>query len=176
MNFKKINDYWIIYLIKEGNEFAIEYMFDKYEPFIRKTARTYSKSFEKIEDLVQEGRIILFGCIRGYSSEYNLTFSYYFALCLKRGFNSILKRSSYYMEDIRFEEDTFSTIDYSKSFLARTESLLSTEEERELYRFVILDEMSLSLYARKKHISYGRAYYKYKLMLKNLREKIKIEW
>ena len=169
MEFKRINDYEILYLINEGNELALNFMFDKYEPLIKKLARGFYKSIEMTEDLIQEGRIILLSCIKGYSSYFNISFVYYFTICLKRGLRE-KSRSSYYEEFLYFEEDEVATMDYSKSILARSEALLDTKEEKELYHFVVLDGMSLSLYARKKHLSYGKVHYQYTLLIEKLKK------
>lgn len=144
-------------------------MFQKYEPLIRKYARGFYKSEEKTEDLVQEGRLILLGCMKSYRSSFNISFVYYLSICLRRG---LLKKAktSYYEDYLVFEESDAEALDYSKSFLARSEALLDNDEDKELYRFVILDGMSLSLYARKKNLSYGKVHYQYTLLVQKLRK------
>ena len=54
MDLKLYNDYEILYLIKEGNEVALSFIFKKYEPYIWKIASAYHRYNDKREDLVPE--------------------------------------------------------------------------------------------------------------------------
>ena len=61
MDYKKINDYEVVYLVKENDEEARKIMFNKYIPIVRKLASKYSMSAKwarvDFDDLVQEGLI-----------------------------------------------------------------------------------------------------------------------
>ena len=169
MIFKNYNDYEILYLIKEGNEVAFSFMFKKYEPYIWKIAKNYYSYNEKIEDLVQEGRIVLNTCIQAYNEDLGISFFSFFTLCMKREFNRQIG-GDYYKNYISLEEEFTSTIDYSRSVIFTSESLLTLEEEKEMYKFIILDGMSLKLYAEKKHLPYGKVYYKYALLIEKIKK------
>lgn len=169
MDLKLYNDYEILYLIKEGNEVALAFIFKKYEPYIWKIASAYHRYNDKREDLVQEGRIILFNCIKAFNEDLGISFFSFFTLCIKRDF---LKRVSndYYKINIYLKEDIIGTMDYSKNIVYTSEALLEDLEEKEMYQFVILDGMSLRLYAEKKHLDYPKVYYKYGMLIKKLKK------
>jgi hypothetical protein len=61
-------------------------------------------------------------------------------------------------------------MDYSKNIVYTSEALLEDLEEKEMYQFVILDGMSLRLYAEKKHLDYPKVYYKYVMLIKKLKK------
>ena len=169
MDFKLYNDYEILYLIKEGNEVALSFLFKKYEPYIWKTTMAYHSYNDKREDLVQEGRIILYNCIKAYNEDLKISFFSFFTLCMKRDFTKKVA-GEYYQRNLSFNEDIIGTRDYSKSIVYTSEALLEEEEDKEMYKFVILDGMSLKLYAEKKHLDYPKVYYKYGMLIKKLKE------
>lgn len=94
------NDYELLYLIKEGINPALKLMFYKYDHLI------YLKSIEcypygdKHKDLVQEGRLILYKCIKNYSFDYEVSFFSYFLISLKRMLER--KMGKDYYQDILF--------------------------------------------------------------------------
>lgn len=92
------NDYELIYLIKEDNEEALNLMFNKYEPLIRKIASHYYLIFKSIkidyEDLIQEGRIGLFEAIKNYKLKREVLFYTYAIVCIKGRIISFLKKQT----------------------------------------------------------------------------------
>lgn len=70
-DYKDLNDYEIIYMVKENDDDAIEILFRKYRPVIVKIASNYlkiAKSYGlELEDLIQEGYIALYSAYRNYS-------------------------------------------------------------------------------------------------------------
>ena len=85
INYKDYNDYELIYLIKEGNESALNFFFEKYEKYIIKVVESYIHYDEGLkEDYIQEGRIILYECIYRYDEDSNVSFFSYFTIILKR--------------------------------------------------------------------------------------------
>ena len=73
MKYRNTNDYETIYMIKENNEDASIYMFNKYRPLIDKLAFQYSKRYNNVgidyDDLYQEGMYGLAKAINGYGLE-----------------------------------------------------------------------------------------------------------
>lgn len=78
------NDYELIYLIKEGNEKALNLMYQKYSNFIRIKARELGFSYLDIDDCVQEGLILLTKALIIYDGNFKKSFWSYFNLILKR--------------------------------------------------------------------------------------------
>lgn len=78
------NDYELIYLIKEGNELALNLMYRKYSNFIRIKARKLGFKSYFIDDCVQEGLLLLTKALMVYDSKYNKSFWSFFNLILER--------------------------------------------------------------------------------------------
>lgn len=88
------NDYELIYLIKEENEVALDIMFKKYEPLIRKIAGHYFYLFENkmsLEELIQEFRISLYQALISYKTSSDIMFYTYFLYILKSKINELYK-------------------------------------------------------------------------------------
>ncbi len=88
MEYKKVNDYEVIYMIRENGEEAKDLMFHKYQPLIQKIAAKYcdfaKKNGAELDDLVQEGMIALNRAIDYYQENCNVLFYTYASLCIER--------------------------------------------------------------------------------------------
>jgi len=102
--FVNYNDYELIYLYNEGENKALNILFKKYEPCIYHIVNDIYKYGDKSDDLCQEGRIVLFDCIKHYSPEPNVSFYSYFLICLRRRINK-LSNSDYYTNTIYLNEN-----------------------------------------------------------------------
>ena len=98
------NDNELIYLYKEGEQKALNELFLKYEHCICQIVASFYPYGDKRRDLYQEGRIVLFECIKHYSSNKNISFYSYFVLSLKRKINK-LTNTDYYNNTILFREE-----------------------------------------------------------------------
>ncbi|MBQ2639584.1 MAG: sigma-70 family RNA polymerase sigma factor [Bacilli bacterium] len=91
MNYKNINDYEILYMIKENDDYAESIIYKKYLPIIKKIASKYTAFIVNrgadYEDLVQEGIIGLSRAITGYRDDQNAIFYTYACLCIERQIN-----------------------------------------------------------------------------------------
>jgi RNA polymerase sporulation-specific sigma factor len=85
----KHNDFELINLIREGNQDALEIMFEKYKPLIYKTISKFNLMYD-VEDMYQEGLLMLYKSIRFYNQDNIKTFTRYFQLNLNRKFISIV--------------------------------------------------------------------------------------
>ena len=72
------NDYELIYLIKEGNELALNLMYHKYSNFIRIKARELGFRGFDLDDCIQEGLLLLTKAIKTFNNDYNKSFWSYF--------------------------------------------------------------------------------------------------
>ena len=61
----KHNDFELISLIREGNQDALEIMFEKYKPLLYKTIHKFNLMYD-VEDMYQEGLLMLYKSIRFY--------------------------------------------------------------------------------------------------------------
>ena len=89
MSLFKHNDYEIIFLIREGNEEALQLMFDKYKPLIYKKISKFNLSYA-FDDMYQEALMVLDKSIRCFDDQYNKSFTRYFEQNLERKYISIV--------------------------------------------------------------------------------------
>ena len=87
MNYKNINDYELLYYVKENDDNALNTLFNKYDPVINKLASKYYRKYKYIgityEDLIQEARIGLMNSIKSFDDEQSLFYSFC-VLCIER--------------------------------------------------------------------------------------------
>ncbi len=80
-NYRDINDYELIYLVEEKNDYALEILFDKYQPIIHNMARMYHRSLKKygveFDDIYQEACLAFEKAVRYYQAD-NQTLFYTF--------------------------------------------------------------------------------------------------
>lgn len=79
------NDYELLYLAKEENEYAKEIIYQKYKGLMYSKAIQYSPSNHLIEDFVNESKLALYNAIENYQDKYS--FNTYLGKCLD---NSLL--------------------------------------------------------------------------------------
>lgn len=91
MIYQHYNDYEIISLIREGNNDAIELMFDKYSKLIYKKIYKFNLFYD-LDDMFQEGQMILLTSINKFSDKYNKSFTRYFEQNLERKFITIINK------------------------------------------------------------------------------------
>ena len=94
MDYKDINDYELIYEVRESNEMAYNTLYEKYKTLISKIAYEYylanrNKRVE-FEDLVQEGYYALSVAVREYDEKSTLFYTYV-TLCIKREMERYIK-------------------------------------------------------------------------------------
>lgn len=88
MEYKNVNDYEVVYLIRENDDEARDLMFRKYSPVIQKLALKYLsfaiKNGVEKDDLIQEGYIALNRAINNYQEDSGVLFYTYALLCIER--------------------------------------------------------------------------------------------
>ena len=68
IKYEKLTDEEIVSLIKDGDDFAQEYLLDKYKPFVKAKARAYFLIGADRDDIIQEGMIGLYKACLLYTS------------------------------------------------------------------------------------------------------------
>lgn len=98
MDYKDVNDYELMYLIKENDEDAVNLMIGKYEPIIINIARKFYPKVKlfgaEMDDLVQEGRIAVIKAINSYNQNSVSIFYTYVCICIKRRMITYLRNLS----------------------------------------------------------------------------------
>lgn len=96
MKYKDINDYEIIYMIRENDsEDAEKVIYDKYLPLIKDLANKYFAKLKNIcefDDLIQEGYIGLGSALQSYSDKYNALFYTFASICIERQIKNYCRR------------------------------------------------------------------------------------
>ena len=97
MNYKDINDYELIYEIRESNEDSYNILIRKYSTLIKKLADEYYKSNKNIkveyEDLMQEGYYGLLQALDNYDERSSLFYTFA-SICIRREMERLIKSYS----------------------------------------------------------------------------------
>ena len=98
MNYNDLNDYEIIYLISENDEYAKELMLKKYEPIVYNIANKFSRSAKlaglEIDDLVQEGYLALALSFNKFNPNKNTMFYTYVVSAIKKRMLNIIRANT----------------------------------------------------------------------------------
>ena len=68
------NDEELVGFIREGHDFALDFLMNKYKVLVEKKAKSYFLIGASKEDIIQEGMIGLFKAIRDYNQTERLLF------------------------------------------------------------------------------------------------------
>lgn len=90
----EMTDEDILEMAQEGNQEAIEYLFEKYKNFVRAKARSYFLIGADKEDIIQEGMIGLFKAIRDYKLDKLTSFRAFAELCITRQIITAIKTAT----------------------------------------------------------------------------------
>lgn len=99
MDYKDLNDYELIYQVRERDEDAYNTLFKKYTYLVHKLAYNYYSNNKNIgieyEDLCQEGYFAITRALEDYNPDSTLFFTYV-SLCIKREMERLIKYSKRY--------------------------------------------------------------------------------
>ncbi len=88
MEYKKYNDYELLYFVKENDELSQKILFEKYQPILRNLAGKYYQSYSQYgyeyEDFLQEANIAFQKAIHYYDESQKSLFYSFAILCVKR--------------------------------------------------------------------------------------------
>ncbi|MGM9969212.1 MAG: hypothetical protein ACI35S_02320 [Anaeroplasma sp.] len=168
MWFINYNDYYLLYLISEGSEIAYIYLFKKYDSLIHKLIIDYYPFGDKRDDLLQEGRLVIFNSLKCFNEYHNISFYSYVLISLKRRFRRLLDNDYYHMPV--FSEYQISS--YEHHSIYRGSLFFQDELSIKIYDECILGNLKLKNFAKKYNIPYSKLYYKYSNMKKHLKEEL----
>lgn len=88
MNYKKYNDYELIYMVRENDDISKNVLFDKYLPVIKNMANNYYTKLKgyncDYDDFFQEAMIAFNTALHTYDERKNSMFYSYVILCINR--------------------------------------------------------------------------------------------
>ena len=94
ISYKDLTDEEIVELVQNGDNNALEYIFTKYNGYIKSKARIYFLVGGDKDDIEQEGMLGLYGAIKGYKSEKEYTFKTFAELCITRQILTAIKAAT----------------------------------------------------------------------------------
>ncbi len=96
MDYKNINDYEQLYLIRENDDEAKDTVFHKYKPIIISIASKYYNYLKERgidrEDLIQEGQVGLYKAINAYKETEDACFYTFCIICIEREIKSYCRK------------------------------------------------------------------------------------
>ncbi len=96
MNYKNLNDYELVYQVKENDENAYKIILEKYSSLLCSIAKQYYRKNKNLgleyEDFYQEGMIGLLRALDDYDSSNSLFYTYAL-LCMKRQIETCIRTS-----------------------------------------------------------------------------------
>lgn len=158
------NDYELIYLIRNGNEIALDILLKKYNNLIYKKIIDFKVYNCDFDDFFQEGLMILNNAVSEFSEEYNKSFTRFFELLLIRRFirlrgNSYYKNKYYFLNESLIDklEGNISekrSIDYyinkEKNYLSKLENIILQE--------YFLNSLSVKVISEKYNVDVKKIY------------------
>ena len=165
---KKYNDYELLYLINDGSEYALNLFFEKYDLYISKFILEFVSYYnENYEDLVQEGRMILFRCIKMYEPNSNTSFFTYFTVSLKRKILKLLYTEYNYLPIVSEDLVLYRTAEQKTSISG--DMFFSDPEKIKIFDCLIIGDMSVRQYSIINKVSYDKVYLMKKKVIEELR-------
>lgn len=136
MDYKQINDYEVMYMVRENDEEARELLFKKYLPIVGKIASKYTEYIKRkgadFDDLLQEGMIALNAAINGYDDSNGVLFYTYVSVCIERHLATYCRRidnkKNYFLNNSIDEDNYYSKVDFKSSIDYIFDEKLAEEE------------------------------------------------
>lgn len=93
-SFEVMDDEKIVELAKNGDNYALEFLINKYKNFVRAKARSYFLIGADREDIIQEGMIGLYKAIRDFRYDKLSSFRAFAELCITRQIITAIKTAT----------------------------------------------------------------------------------
>lgn len=98
MNYKNYNDYELISMVRENDEFSYYSLFEKYKPIVKNISKEfydrYSDYGYDYDDFIQEGYVGFQNALNKYDSSKGALFYTFVELCIRRRLLSFTKNIS----------------------------------------------------------------------------------
>ena len=96
MNYRLYNDYELIYMVREKDDYSYDILFQKYIPIIKRIAFDYYKNYDgygyDLDDFIQEGYVAFQKSLHSFNEEKDVLFYTFVVLCIHRGLISFCKK------------------------------------------------------------------------------------
>ena len=109
----KYNDYELISMVQENDEFSYGTLFQKYLPIIKKIASNYYHNYKNYgcdyDDFLQEGYIAFQNAVKNYDEARDTLFFTFVTLCINRALQSFCRK--FYTDKSNCNYDNFVNCD-----------------------------------------------------------------
>lgn len=96
MDYKDLNDYELIYMVRENDDSSYGTLFNKYLPVIKRISSEYYRLFSNYgfdySDFLQEGYLGFQKAVSGFNEENDTLFYTFLTICLRRHLKSFCKK------------------------------------------------------------------------------------
>ena len=104
MNYKKYNDYELIYNVRENDDSSYNDLFNKYIPIMKRLAYTYYNNYKNygydLDDFQQEAYIAFHSAVNSFNEGKDSLFYTFVILCINRALLSFCRKISCEMKNI----------------------------------------------------------------------------
>lgn len=147
MNYKNVNDYEVMYMIRENDDTAVDIMYEKYKPVIMQLAAKYYAKVKncgvEYDDLVQEGMIALNRAIMSYKDDCGAMIYTYILVCLERHLitycRNLQSMKHYHLNNSVAYDISYSYVDYKDPDYFMNDILLHEQFTKYKNDFEFLD-------------------------------------
>jgi len=168
-----LNDYYLIYLYREGSEIALNLLFKKYEPLIYKEVKLYNIDKFYFEDCLQIGRIALFKSIETFNESHGASFYTFFKVVLYREiyrsngtiikqYKNVSNYMDYFKQSQNIQKELVNPYDLREA--------LRSPEELDIFDKIITGEVNVLNYAKEHKVKQSTMYLKTNNVKKKLRK------
>ena len=92
----KYNDYELLYMVRENDEFSSRILLEKYYPIIKNISIEYYNKYKNfgydLEDFIQEALLAFYKAVDTFNENRNVLFYTYLCVCIHRKFSSFCRR------------------------------------------------------------------------------------
>ncbi len=155
MNYKKINDYELVYMVEEKNDDVFRLLCEKYHPLISKMALKYQEGARKrgydYDDLYQLGLYGLYYAYTHYNEKRGVLFYSYVLLCMQAKVSNFFRASDTLakkaLNEAQFLDDNM--LSYYENSVLEKEDVLGEQ--------MLLNELITELIHFEHQLSFDRA-------------------
>lgn len=166
---KKYNDYELLYLINEGSEQALNILFAKYDTYIIKIVSNYmDQRNENFDDLVQEGRLVLYKCVKTYKDDNNASFFGYFTFIFRRKIVKLINEINN-LPILNEDLTLYNTAIEAKSELSG-KMFFKDKIKINFFDCCIIGKMTIMDFSKKNNLTYDQVYYLNKKIIEELKQ------
>ncbi len=92
----KYNDYELLYMVREKDEYSSRFLLEKYYPIIKNISIEYYNKYKDygydLEDFIQEALLAFYRAVDTFSENKDVLFYTYLCVCIHRRFGSFCRR------------------------------------------------------------------------------------